>query len=164
MSHSNGFPIPPEEFKLQHGRDYPIIKQLENILVRRGKAKNYRVLNGIYTPHETKCIIGKCDMMISGRLHGAVAALSQEIPTVIIDYGHEPKAHKLRGIAELCEVEEYLVDPNQSNDLIKKVDKCFNDRFELKKHLTKRIPIVKQLAESNFIEIKNTLIELGIIN
>jgi len=164
MSHSNGFPIPPEEFKLQHGRDYPIIKQLENILVRRGKAKNYRVLNGIYTPHETKCIIGKCDMMISGRLHGAVAALSQEIPTVIIDYGHEPKAHKLRGIAELCEVEEYLVDPNQSNDLIKKVDKCFNDRFELKKHLTKRIPIVKQLAESNFIEIKNTLIKLGIIN
>jgi colanic acid/amylovoran biosynthesis protein len=163
MSHSNGFPIPPEKFKLQHGRDYPIIKQLENILIKRGKAKNFKVLNEVYTPHETKSIIKEFDMMISGRLHGAVAALSQEIPTVIIDYGHEPKAHKLKGIAELCEVREYLVDPNQKDNLIKKMEKCFNNRFEIKKHLEKRIPIVKQLAKENFIEIKNSLMKLGVI-
>ena len=51
----------------------------------------------MYMIHATKTIIKNFDMLVSGRIHGAVAALSQSVPTVIIDYGHEPKAHKLIG-------------------------------------------------------------------
>ncbi|MDO9475475.1 MAG: polysaccharide pyruvyl transferase family protein, partial [Pseudohongiella sp.] len=95
MSHSNGFRIPPSPFEHIHGRDYPIAKQLQEILSERGIAKHVVVLDGIYTPHETKAIIGSFDMLVSGRIHAAVAGISQHVPTVIIDYGHEPKAHKL---------------------------------------------------------------------
>ena len=84
--------------------------------------------------------------MISGRVHGAVAALSQKIPTVIINYGHEPKAHKLKGFAKIYEVEEYIADPSDKNDLISKIEICFNNREEIKSHLEKRVPKVNQLA------------------
>ena len=60
------------------------------------------LLEGVYTPGQTKAIIANFDMVISGRVHGAIAALSQCIPTVIIDYGHEPKAHKLRATHKLA--------------------------------------------------------------
>jgi len=163
MSHSNGFPIPPEKFILQHGRDYPLVKQLESILIKRGIARNFRTLNGVYNPWQTKCIIKNFDMMISGRVHGAVAALSQKIPTVIIDYGHEPKAHKLKGFAKIYEVEEYIADPSDKNDLISKIEICFNNREEIKNHLEKRVPKVNQLARENFIEIKNCLKRKGVL-
>lgn len=58
-------------------------------------------MKGIYTPAETKGIISHFDMLVSGRVHAAVAALSQSVPTTIIDYGHEPKAHKLKGLLKL---------------------------------------------------------------
>ena len=163
MSHSNGFPIPPEKFILQHGRDYPLVKQLESILIKRGIARNFRTLNGVYNPWQTKCIIKNFDMMISGRVHGAVAALSQKIPTVIINYGHEPKAHKLKGFAKIYEVEEYIADPSDKNDLISKIEICFNNREEIKSHLEKRVPKVNQLARENFIEIKNCLKRKGVL-
>ena len=41
MSHSNGFDPPPEPFRLKHGRDYPIAKQLERVLTERGIAKDF---------------------------------------------------------------------------------------------------------------------------
>ena len=92
MSHSNGFPIPPKEFKLIHGRDYPIIKQLQRVVNQRGIAKNVFALDDVYDAWTTKAIIGHFDMLVGGRVHSTVASTSQCVPTVIIDYGHEPKA------------------------------------------------------------------------
>lgn len=99
MSHSNGFTLPPSAFKLIHGRDYPIIKQLQKVLENRNIIDNKKVLSfdGVYSAWDTKAIISSFDMLVSGRIHGAVAGLSQYVPTVVIDYGHGPKAHKLRG-------------------------------------------------------------------
>ncbi|MFT3885240.1 MAG: polysaccharide pyruvyl transferase family protein [Flavobacteriales bacterium] len=106
MSHSNGFPIPPRPFELQHGRDYPVIKQLASVIAARGKAKGVFTLDGVYDAWTTKALIGRFDMLVSGRIHAAVAGLSQHVPTVIIDYGHEPKAHKLLGFATVASVSD----------------------------------------------------------
>ena len=59
----------------------------------------------------------KLSMLVSGRIHGAVAALSQSVPTVIIDYGHEPKAHKLIGFAKVVGVQDFVADPCVFSDL-----------------------------------------------
>ena len=154
MSHSNGFPIPPEKFELKHGRDYPIIKQLQRILLERGKAKNIYALDGIYDAWQTKAIIGQFDMFVSGRVHGAVAALSQAVPTIIIDYGHEPKAHKLKGFADVANALKYVAEPDKTNEISEKMMLCWKDRknyhFKLKNH----IPIVKELAKKNFSILK----------
>lgn len=154
MSHSNGFPIPPEKFQLQHGRDYPIIKQLQRVLKERRIAKNIYSLDGVYDAWQTKAIIGHFDMFVGGRVHAAVAALSQSVPTVIIDYGHEPKAHKLRGFAEVANALDYVAYPDQPNDILNKMIKCWNEKDFYRSNLHNHIPKVKELAKQNFDLLK----------
>lgn len=154
MSHSNGFPVPPKQFELTHGRDYPIIKQLQKVLLDRGKAKNIYTLDGVFDTWQTKAIIGQFTMFVSGRVHGAVAALSQSVPTVIIDYGHEPKAHKLKGFADVAKASEYIAAPDMPNDLSKKMLKCWYNRHEFQLNLKQHMPKVKELARQNFSLLK----------
>lgn len=157
MSHSNGFPIPPKEFELQHGRDYPIIKQLQKVLKKRGVQDHIYSIDGVYDAWETKALIGNFDFLVSGRVHGAIAGLSQAIPTVIVDYGHEPKAHKLEGFAKVAEVEEYVADPSTSKDLKNKIYSCFTNRIEVNKDLSNRIITVRELAKNNFTRLKEIM-------
>jgi colanic acid/amylovoran biosynthesis protein len=154
MSHSNGFPVPPSPFKLIHGRDYHVAKQLEMILNHRGISKDFHVLENVLDAWQTKAIISQFDILVSGRIHGAVAGLSQNIPTVIIDYGHEPKAHKLRGFAIEAGVEDYVADPAVNNDIIRKIEMCWKNRLELQDGLKQQIPIVKAKARKNFSLLK----------
>ncbi|MDY0393098.1 MAG: polysaccharide pyruvyl transferase family protein, partial [Candidatus Bipolaricaulis sp.] len=116
MSHSNGFELPPN-FKLIHGRDYVFAEKLYKLLNKTEISDSVFILDEIYSPAETKAIIREFDMLVSGRVHGAVAGLSQAIPTVIIDYGHEPKAHKLMGFAKVAGIEEYVANPTDYPDL-----------------------------------------------
>ena len=155
MSHSNGFDIPPAPFKLKHGRDYLIIKQLERILHERGISNDFYTINDVYDTWQTKTIIKNFDMLVSGRIHGAVAALSQSVPTVIIDYGHEPKAHKLIGFAKVVGVQDFVADPCVFSDLKLKIDRCYNKRSEYKEYLENKIPEVQALARKNFELLKD---------
>ena len=159
MSHSNGFPIPPAEFKLIHGRDYPVIKQLQKVLNDRGIAQNVFTLDGVYDTWTTKAIISNFDMLVSGRVHAAVAGFSQSIPTVVIDYGHEPRAHKLLGFATVAGQEKYVSDPAKESDLINKIKECWENRELVKKDLEEKIPVVKEQARENFRLIKKLVSE-----
>lgn len=154
MSHSNGFPIPPAKFELIHGRDYPIIKQLQKVVEERGIAKDVFALDRIYDTWTTKAIISKFDMLVSGRVHGAVAGFSQCIPTVVIDYGHEPKAHKLLGFATVAGQEYYVSNPAKESDLITKINECWMNKETVRKDLESKIPVVKELAKENFRLVK----------
>lgn len=153
LSHSNGFTPPPQEFELIHGRDYKVLKQLQEILAHRCIATNVFALDGIYDPWTTKAIIGCFDILVSGRIHGAVAGLSQGVPTVIIDYGQAPKAHKLRGFAEVVGLCEYVVDPGDLNNMIEVVDACWKNQLAIRQHLANKIPEVQDLAIRNFTSL-----------
>lgn len=155
LSHSNGFDTPPKPFRLKQGRDFLIIQQLKKILDSKGYASHVKILDKVYTPEVTKGIIAQFDMLISGRMHGAVAGLSQNIPTVIIDYGHEPKAHKLHGFAELAGIEQYIANPNELSDLIKKTEQCYEKKEEIRSMLEKHIPNIKQNARKQFDCLKH---------
>jgi len=149
MSHSNGFLLPPD-FELIHGRDFPFAEQLYKMLSERGLESDVTLIRGIYTPAETKAIIRQFDLLVSGRVHAAVAALAQCVPTVIIDYGHEPKAHKLKGFAAVADVVEYVADPAEPEDLIKKIQDAWSSRKAITKRLQRQIPRVCALARENF--------------
>lgn len=154
FSHNNGFELPPN-FKPIHGRDFSVVKQLYEVVHKRGNVNMNKInlVEGIYNPKQMKAIIRQFDMLVSGRVHGAVAGLSQFIPTVIIDYGHEPKTHKLRGFAEVAQVGEYIADPSDIIDMKNKVSLCWNNRIEYSNQLRKRIPVVQELAKMNFDEL-----------
>jgi len=155
MSHSNGFDLPPY-FKLKHGRDYLLAKRLYEIIKNRNKIdlQKLKLQNIVLDAWTVKAFIGKLDILISGRIHGAVAGLSQYIPTLIIDYGHEPKAHKLKGFAQLTGMESMIVDPNTTEQLLLKFNYIYNNTEKIKKELKLKIPKLKQLAKENFKLLK----------
>ncbi|MCK4662717.1 MAG: polysaccharide pyruvyl transferase family protein [Bacteroidales bacterium] len=156
LSHSNGFELPPN-YKLIHGRDFPFAKQLYEIITKRKKVdlSKIHLQKNVLNTWETKAVIKKFDMLISGRIHGAVAGMSQFVPTVIIDYGHEPKAHKLRGFAKVVGMEYLVADPSKDFDLQEKINYCFENLELIRKELKERIPKVKTLAMKNFDLLKS---------
>ena len=109
----------------------------------------------ILLPHETKTFIGFLDILITGRIHAAVAALSQAIPTVIIDYGHEPKAHKLKGFAKVAMVENFVVEPTSFEGIREGIKGCWQSRDLIKVQLKGRMKEIRVLAKSNFELLKS---------
>lgn len=149
ISHSNGFPVPPAKFELQHGRDYYVVEQLHRMMQTKKCKGRVALVEDVYNVWQTKGIIGNFDMLISGRVHGAIAGISQCVPTMIIDYGQEPKAHKLWGFASLVGLEEYVANPAKSEEMIEKAFLCWDKRKDIHEHLQKRIPQVQELAREN---------------
>lgn len=151
LSHSNGFKLPLEDgLQLIHGWDYHLLEQLYGLLKQSDVADSVFLFEGIYSPSETKGIIANFDMLISGRIHGAVSGLSQNVPTMVIDYGHEPVSHKSRGMAKLVGLEHLLVSPADESQLVEKACFCWENREQIRKHLRKRNVEVAELARRNF--------------
>ena len=113
------------------------------------------MLDGIYDAWQSKAILGQFDMVVSGRVHAAVGAMSQLIPTVIIDYGHEPKAHKLMGFAQVAGQELNVAQPDQMNDLLDKMEHMWDNLDKVKDSLKTNIPRVKEMGRQNFTLLKD---------
>lgn len=142
---------------LVRGNDHAIIDQIYTLINDSEVEKSVLRLKGLYNARESKGIINQCNMLISGRIHGAVNGLSQCIPSVILDYGHEPKAHKLKGFALNVGLEKYVANPSNSQDMIAKVSDAWENRDEIHNFLCKRIPEVQKLALSNFKMLRQFL-------
>ncbi|MDR2918157.1 MAG: polysaccharide pyruvyl transferase family protein [Tannerella sp.] len=158
MSHQNGFEKEPE-FKLINGRDFPIIKQLHEVLEKRGYVDMDKIvcIEKPYNPWVTKGLIKHFDMFITGRVHGFVAAVSQYVPTVLITRGFGPVSHRNIGFAKSVGLEEYIADPNSSMDMIDKITLCWNNRDKLRNDLKKVIPEIQNLVREGFNELKSIM-------
>lgn len=157
ISHTNGFELPPD-FKLINGRDYPILKQLKEVILKRGKIKNKEalvLLEGPYLPRVTKSIIGRFDMMITGRVHASVAAISQYVPTVFLNYeGSFIPSTKMYGFANLAGVGEMVCEPRDLKKIEETIDYCINNLEDIRKRLQYNIPQIKEKACGAFDEMK----------
>lgn len=157
ISHTNGFELPPN-FKLINGRDYPILKQLRDVVIKREKIRNQDdiiLLDGPYLPKITKSIIGKFDMMVTGRVHASVAAISQNVPTVFINYeGSFIPSTKMYGFANLAGVGELVCEPKDLEKIKHTIDYCINNLSEIHERLENNIPNIKALARNAFDEMK----------
>lgn len=157
ISHTNGFELPPD-FKLINGRDYPILNQLKEVVLKRGKIKNSDdivLLDGAYLPKVTKSIIGRFDMMITGRVHASVAAISQYVPTVFINYERSfIPSTKMYGFADLAGVGEMVCEPKDLNKMKDTIDYCVENLSNIHKRLQQNIPNIKNKAQDAFDEMK----------
>lgn len=155
MSHQNGFKLSPD-FELINGRDYPIVKQLQKVVEIRGRTDMSHVLciDRPYNPWQTKGIIKNFDMFVSGRVHGFVAAVSQYVPTVLITRGFGPESHRNIGFARSVGLEDFIANPKSVDDMIKKIDKCWNNLDDLRRGLKSRIFQVQETARAGFDILK----------
>ena len=157
FSHTNGFKLPPN-FRLINGRDYPILQQLKQVVLDRGiikKPQNIILLNAPMLPNMTKSFIGRMDMVVTGRVHASVAAISQLVPTVFVSYEKSfIPSSKMYGFAELAGVKDLVCEPGNVDEMIEKIAFCYQEMENVHKKLEFRIPQVKILAKEAFDAMK----------
>ncbi|WP_151444891.1 polysaccharide pyruvyl transferase family protein [Halomonas lysinitropha] len=147
MTHQNATNA---EGGLEKGNDHRIIDKLFELLGEKVDGDRVFTLKGLYDAGETKFIISHFDILISGRIHGAVQGLSQGVPTVVIDYGHEPKAHKIAGFARVYGVDDFVADPLDSDSLINVTMDLISEKDRTREYLQARVPKIKEMALLNF--------------
>lgn len=154
MSHQNGFEKVPE-FKFINGRDYPYAVGLYNVVKKRNIANIEDVIcaQGPYSPKETKAIIKNLDMFVSGRIHAFVAAVSQCVPTVIINRGFGGISHRNIGFATSAGMEKFVSNPASKEDMIEKVRICWENRLQLREDLKIKMKAVIGKAHNLFDSI-----------
>ncbi|MDD5580542.1 MAG: polysaccharide pyruvyl transferase family protein [Methylobacter sp.] len=98
-------------------------------------------VSGLYDQNEIKYIIGRCDFFIGSRMHACIAALSQSIPAIAISY-----SRKFVGVFESIGVEYLIADPRQLTieETLNIIGRALRERAEIKNHLQRTIPEVKE--------------------
>lgn len=129
------------------GSDHTVINRLIELLPD-GVRDNVYTINGRYNASTMNKIIGHFKFVVSGRIHGAVQALIQKKPVMILDYANEPRAHKSQGFAIMSYVYEYMSDPNDSKNMIKNFNKLVKNEKQLINTLNERIPELIELGNS----------------
>jgi len=109
-----------------------------------------------YLPQHLKAIISQCDIFIGARMHANIAALSSFVPTVAISY-----SHKTAGIMDMCGQLEYVVDVLQLDEmeLIKKVDRCLQNKKEIHQVLKDKITPLKEQCIKSLIRIVKSAVK-----
>ncbi len=158
FSHTNGFDQPPN-FRLKPGRDHQLITRLQEIMDKRGLVKNpgdLLPINNPLLPSAMKAMLGQLDMLISGRLHAAVGAISQNVPVVYIPYTAEYKQNtKFKGFAELAGLTDFVPKTETSDELIALVTRAWQGRDMIRAHLETRVPKIKKTARSAFDDLRS---------
>ena len=145
FSHTNGFELPPQ-FKLINGRDFMILNQFYKLLVDRNQ--NYRehviLVDEPLLPCNIKKLIGRLDMLITGRVHASVAATSQCVPTVYMEYNQNViYSDKMYGFSSQIGMEKYVSTPGNFNDLAAIITDCYDNIDLVRRQLEEKIPVIK---------------------
>lgn len=132
------------------GPDGHITTQLFDLVQAQNPVNQDRlmVVRGTYRVDEIKGLIGRCDLFIAGRLHAGVAAMSQNIPTILLAYGH-----KHYGFARQAGLEEYVCDNSRgvidADDIIAKVSQAWEQRETLSRVLARHMEIIRSKVVLN---------------
>jgi len=90
---------------------------------------------------EFKNYIGQLDLLVTSRMHPAVMACSDKVPTTMIVYDH-----KQTGFFRQLGLDSCTIDINQVTyeELLSKVEFVWNNRQNIKEQLTLEIPILQR--------------------
>jgi colanic acid/amylovoran biosynthesis protein WcaK/AmsJ len=117
---------------------------LMKILQQVKHKSHVRLLCGTYSAPELKAVIGQCDLVVSGRMHAAIAALSMHVPTVAIPYGH-----KFRGIMKMVGQEHYVCDDTAPEAVASRAVEAWSCRESIRAELMVTVGATKKLALHN---------------
>lgn len=97
---------------------------------------------------EIKTIAAEVDVVLSGRMHLAIACLGQCTPTVCLTY-----QGKFEGLFRHFELEGMTIEPKQifqGEVLENALAHLIENRAELRQHIKEKLPQIKQLSQANF--------------
>lgn len=120
--------------------------------VLRETEKEFRkflhIVENNYNQHELKAIIGQCDFFLGSRMHACIAALSQGIPVVALAY-----TRKFIGVFQSLGLENLVVDLRRYDEdsVIAVVDKIYERRHEIRRHLDTIMPSVEKKIMEIFV-------------
>jgi colanic acid/amylovoran biosynthesis protein len=131
--------------------DRILAKQIYEMVKLKHKAK---VINNEYTPREIRGIFRRCDLLIGGRTHACIAAISMGVPTIAIAY-----SHKTYGIMKMLDLEKYICDAStlEINELTSKIDELLLAREKIKRELMPKIKVVHERALFNAKLVKKLI-------
>ncbi len=135
-----------------HGPDNVIAQQLYQAVGGDKYSEQLKVIEGIFTPSEAKGIFGQLDLFMSGRMHAAIGALSQSVPTVILGYGH-----KQYGMTKLLKIEKFIYGGKDPDRILSIVKAAWENRKNIHETLKITSLKAKELAELNFIITRDIL-------
>jgi len=114
---------------------------------------NVIIFNKNYSPMDLKKMYGMMDIFIATRLHSAIFALGNIVPTINISY-HGTKSE---GTFALLELDEYVIRITTVDKkmLENKVDSLISHRDELKKLIEKNIAFINKEIENSIKHLIN---------
>ena len=110
------------------------------------------VMNKDYNGAQFKAVIGMCECLIACRMHAAIAAVSQCVPTLILAYNH--KTHGIIGRA--LEMQDLIIDIRDidietfKEQIRQKAAHLIENTDMLKNKLSQPVNKAKEKSEQNF--------------
>ena len=95
-------------------------------------------------------MIRNLEMLVTGRLHASVAGVSECVPTVVMMYGLGPISLNTIGFHSISGTTDYIAYPQKKNDIISKIEYCWNNRQAYREFLKIKIPEVQKKVHLMF--------------
>jgi polysaccharide pyruvyl transferase WcaK-like protein len=130
----------------------------QDIFNRVVNKERVKLLIGDYRADEVKGVIGLCDLVLSCRMHAAIASTSLGVPTVALSFGH--KFHSVLGKMlgqDKCIVKSDADYAAVLAGLKETVVYAWDNRVSIRAELSNRRVIVKEQALSSFVKIRELL-------
>ncbi len=121
-------------------------------------SKNVTFMNFNHSAREIRAIFSKFDLLITERMHAAIAGFSQNVPTFMV--GYSIKAEGLfNEVYPFGCIADYLVPISKldSKTLNKKIAELFINKNKIVEQLKLKIPLLKERAFLNFVLIDEFL-------
>jgi colanic acid/amylovoran biosynthesis protein len=107
------------------------------IMARMRLGKQAVLLEEPAPPGLLKAMYREMDLMVATRMHSAIFALSNGVPTLMIEY-----LHKIRGLAEMLEIDRWTVNLTalDANELGGVLEALWDDRMAVRDRLGRLMP------------------------
>jgi polysaccharide pyruvyl transferase WcaK-like protein len=131
---------------IYHWRGWNDLAMCEALANRLSMPDRVIVLGNNYNAGQTKYVISKCDYFIGARTHSTISSLSSGVPTLSIAYS--PKAYGIN--RKIFGHTNYVIPISSLSGaaLLEKFNLLCHDRQKIVEHLIKRMPIVREEADS----------------
>ncbi|MGE5384603.1 MAG: polysaccharide pyruvyl transferase family protein [Betaproteobacteria bacterium] len=145
-----GFLLIPHDFRSE-GSDASVNPVIHARLEASIQSRT-RLVTPPFDSWDAKALVGECDLLVTGRMHLAVAALGMGVPVIGIDYND-----KFTGLFSYFNIESLVVTAAEAYAahgletlVVQTLPRC----DDIKRHLTARRDRVRQLSRRNFAEFK----------
>lgn len=146
----------------QKPSDHQLLMELERQLPLSTKNLEMKTLPETASAGAVKAVCGHLNLLLTGRMHAAIAALGQGTPVMPID-----NQGKVRGLLDHFRIPELAVSRdllNQPHELADRLEEAAGREMDLRQTIAERWPIVRALSMRNFdVNARGTVKEADLL-